>query len=57
MPCSDEKCLKERRRKGSDKMKERYDRNGGYSSKHLRIKAREMEIKREKGGSKNGEKN
>lgn len=57
MPCSDEKCLKERRRKGSDKMKERYDRNGGYSSKHLRIKEREMEIKREKGGLKNGDKN
>ena len=34
-----------KRRKGSDKKKERYDRNGKFSTKHLRLKNEQIERK------------
>ena len=30
--------IRMKRPRGKDKAKERYDRNGGYSTKHLRLK-------------------
>ena len=43
MPKHDEPGVKPARRKGSDKAKRTYERNGGFSTKHLRLKVKEME--------------
>ncbi len=42
MPKHDEPGVKPSRRKGSDKTKRTYELNGGFSAKHLRLKAEEQ---------------
>jgi len=37
--------IKTKRTRGKDKAKDRYNRNGGFSTKHLRIKELEREKK------------
>lgn len=43
MPKHDEPGIKPSRRKGSDKAKRTHERNGGFSTKHLRLKAQELD--------------
>jgi hypothetical protein len=40
-----EDAIKTKRARGKDKAKDRYNRNGGFSSKHLRLKQLEREKK------------
>ena len=37
--------IKVHRTRGKDKAKDRYNRNGGFSSKHLRLKQTEMQTR------------
>jgi len=43
MPKHDESGIKPSHRKGSDKAKRTHERTGGFSTKHIRLKAQELE--------------